>query len=70
MNSKLARTDFLFARPSFGSGVARVLDLGGAFDAYNVSASEAAADEQAIFNDWAVVGEDLRTVIDRAKARE
>ena len=32
MNEKKGHTDFLFAKPSFLSGVARVLDLFGTFD--------------------------------------
>jgi len=69
MNSKAsARTDFLFARPSFGSGVARALDLGGVFDGYNTSPSEAEADQRAIGSDWLVVGKDLGEVLEQAKA--
>jgi hypothetical protein len=69
MNFKTARTDFLFARPSFGSGVARALDLFGTFDAYNSSASEAEADRIAIASDWLVVGSDLQEAIDLAKTK-
>lgn len=70
MNSKAsARTDFLFARPSFGSGFARALDLCGNFDAYNSSATEEEADERAIASDWLVVGKDLREALERAKAK-
>jgi hypothetical protein len=70
MNSKAsARTDFLFALPSFGSGFARALDLDGTFDAYNSSATEEEADERAIASDWLVVGKDLREALERAKAK-
>lgn len=70
MNSNAsARTDFLFARPTFGSGVARALDLGGTFDAYNTSASEAEADERAIASDWLVVGKDLSEALEQAKTK-
>jgi hypothetical protein len=57
-------TDFLFARPSFGSGAARALDLFGSFDAYNGSASDAEADDQAIAADWMVLGEDMKAVFE------
>lgn len=67
MNFKTARTDFLFARPSFGSGVARVLDLYGTFDAYNSSTSEAEADYRAIASDWCVVGRDLDEAFEQTK---
>lgn len=53
-------TFFLFAVPSFLSGFGRVLDLGGAFDSYNISPTPEIADSRAIFADWLVVGEDLR----------
>jgi len=70
MNSKAsARTDFLFAQPSFGSGAARVLDLFGTFDAYNTSASEQEADERAIASDWLVVGKDLSGVLEQVEAK-
>lgn len=53
------RTDFLFAQPSFGSGLARVLDLFGLFDSYNESPKPAEADARAIYSDWAMIGQDL-----------
>lgn len=52
-------TDFLFAQPSWLSGAARTLDLGGTFDRYNVSPSPEEADARAIANDWMTVGCDL-----------
>ncbi len=70
MNFKVsARTDFLFARPSFASGAARVLDLYGNFDAYNSSGGEAEADQTAIASDWFAVGCDLRQTIEQAKVK-
>jgi hypothetical protein len=54
------RTDFLFARPSFLSGFARVLDLFGLFDSYNDSPSPLSADGRAIYADWRVVGLDIQ----------
>jgi hypothetical protein len=56
---KKPQTDFLFAQPSFSSGAARVLDLWGSFDGYNESSSAEEADQIAISNDWAVVGQDI-----------
>jgi hypothetical protein len=70
MNSKIsANTGFLFAQPSFGSGVARALDLYGNFDAYNTSSTEAEADECAIASDWLAVGEDLSSALEEARAK-
>jgi hypothetical protein len=60
-------TDALFARPSFLSGVARVLDLGGTFDGYNHRESEEDADLRALLGDWAAVGADLQRAIDTGK---
>lgn len=53
------RPDFLFATPSFLSGVARTLDLGAQFDSYNESLTQQAADANAIRCDWRIVGENL-----------
>ena len=66
MNKNLwSCTDALFARPSFVSGVARVLDLGGTFDQYNSSATPGEADARALAGDWAVVGENMRIAIEK-----
>ena len=66
------RTDYLFAAPSFLSGVARLLDLSGRFDVYNDSDDEALADARAIYSDWRMVGQDLAgamTVVAREQAK-
>ncbi len=60
-------TDALFARPSFLSGFARVLDLGGTFDGYNQSESEEDSDLRALQGDWAAVGADMQKAIDTNK---
>ncbi len=70
MNSKVSiRTSFLFAQPSFASGIARGLDLYGSFDSYNTSTSEVDADRRAIANDWLAVGEDFTNVLERTQPR-
>ena len=56
-------TDFLFAKPSFASGAARVLDLWGTFDVYNTSDTPEEADAKALYNDWKTVGEDISNVV-------
>ena len=53
------RTDYLFAMPSFRSGVARVFDLFGLFDTYNDSPTDHLADARALYSDWHIVGQDL-----------
>jgi hypothetical protein len=57
-------TDFLFASPSWASGAARLLDWYGQFDEYNQSGSGQDADARAIFSDWRIAGEDLRSALD------
>jgi len=54
----------LFARPSFISGFARVLDIGGTFNAYNQSATPEEADRRAIQSDWLAVGQDMWRAIE------
>ena len=66
------RTDYLFATPSFLTGVARLLDLAGRFDVYNDSDDEALADARAMYSDWRMVGQDLAgamTVVEREQAK-
>jgi hypothetical protein len=58
------QTDFLFARPSFSSGAASTLDLWGQLPEYNKSNTPLEADANAIFADWAVVGQDISNAID------
>jgi hypothetical protein len=53
-------TGFLFASPSFWSGVARLLDLWGKFDDYNREQSGEETDRAALYSDWRIVGQDLR----------
>ena len=59
----MVRTDFLYAKPSALVGWARLLDLGGALNLYNVSRSGAEADARALHADWAVLGQDMRLSI-------
>ena len=68
-NSGLAQvgdlqTGFLFATPSLVSGMARVLDFFGQFDAYNTSQTPDIADSKAQYCDFRVVGQDLRDAVE------
>ena len=56
-------TEFLFAHPSFLSGAARALDLGGVFDDYNVSETPAEADARALQSDVEAVAGDMKLAI-------
>ena len=62
-------TGLLYAQPSFVDGLARVLDVGGTFDDYNTSATEAESDGLALASDWYAVGADLYHAILRYPAR-
>lgn len=56
-------SEFLFARPSFLEGIARLVDFGGFLNEYNTSNTPDEADFRAIAADWQVVGDDLRAAM-------
>lgn len=62
-------SDFLFASPSFLSGMARTIDLGAAlnWNSYNMSRTGEEADIRAIAQDWKAVGRDLRRALIAAR---
>lgn len=55
-------TDFLFAQPSFVSGIASVIDFEG-LAYYNDSVSTVEADAKAMMSDWEMVGKDIREAL-------
>ena len=59
------RSDFMFARPSFLEGAARIFDFGGTLNEYNYNkySTGAEADAAAIASDWAVIGQDMYEAI-------
>jgi len=57
-------SDFLVATPSLASGVARLVDFGCAFDAYNHSATPQEADFRATLSDWINAGFDIAEAIE------
>ena len=57
------KSTFLFARPSFIGGVARVMDLGATMQIYNNSKTEDEADLKALKKEWEVVGEDILSAV-------
>ena len=61
-------TDFLYARPSFIEGVARVLDIGGTLNVYNSSPTGSKADSLALDSDCLSIGDDWLSVLDRQKS--
>ncbi len=58
-------SDFLFATPTFMSGMGTVLDLGGTMAMFNESSTPEEADTLALANDWSMVGQDLRCAMTR-----
>jgi hypothetical protein len=65
---KTVKTGFLFAQPSFLSGVARDIDLWGVLDDYNISATTLEADEKAIAADWIIVGQDISDAMEQSES--
>ena len=57
---------FLFARPSFIEGAARLTDFGNTLFEYNVSESAEAADYRAFLADWRAIGFDIQDVMRRS----
>lgn len=55
------QTDFLVAKNSFVSGMARVIDIGSRRnkEAYNRSKTGKEADKRAILHDWSMIGQDI-----------
>ena len=60
-------SDFLYARPSFLEGMARVMDIGGTLNEYNSSGDP---DTIALLMDWLVVGQAMRQAIDEHETAE
>jgi hypothetical protein len=53
-------TTFLYAKPTFIDGIARILDFGSTLQEYNSCFFDEQADNIAMKLDWAMVGEDFR----------
>ena len=60
------RTLFLMAEPSFWYGPARILDLFGRLDQFNISPTPQEADARAIAADWVAVGDELWAAMEAA----
>lgn len=60
-------SNYLFATPSFASGAARSLDLGGTFDSYNVSPSGEIANARGLWSDWLAIGAYFREAVEQLK---
>lgn len=56
-------SSFLFARPSFIEGMARIVDFGNTLSQYNTSPDGATADARALAADWQAVGDCMKQAI-------
>ena len=56
---------FLFARPSFLTGIARLLDFGGTLKIYNEYDIPDNADMRAFAEDWRALGLDFSKALER-----
>lgn len=54
---------YLFAKPSFFEGIARIFDFSNSLETYNESKDEEEADSKATYLDWLAVGDDLSYVM-------
>lgn len=61
------QSDFLYARPSFVEGLARIIDFGNTLNEYNTSPTDKEADFTAISVDWYRIGQDLHDAIGQFK---
>ena len=61
----MGTTDYLFPKPAAIYGLARLLDIAAQLDTYNTAPTGAIADAIAMYNDWAVVGDDVLAVLIR-----
>jgi len=64
-------TDFLFASPSFLTGLGRTIDIGAMLNRsnYNLTSTPEGADLRAIAQDWGAVGKDLRKAMIEAELK-
>ncbi len=63
------KSTFLFTRPSYFSGVARIFDLFGRLNEYNLSPSEEEADSLALFKDAQAVQNDMINAMSKVKEK-
>lgn len=58
----LEQTGFLYARPNFFEGMARLLDFGNTLSVYNSSGNASEADQNAILSDYQAIADDIKAV--------
>lgn len=62
---KEIKSNFLTPDENLLQGMASVLDIAGSLSIYNSSETGEEADAKAIANDWAMIGKDIATEIDK-----
>jgi hypothetical protein len=70
LGDEMDRSFFLFARPSFVGGVARLFDFGGTLNTYNISATSEMADARAFYEDWKAIGDDMRAALENYRSQQ
>ncbi len=63
-------SDFLYARPSFLEGMARVMDMGNTLNEYNTFETGEEADYTALLMDWIAVGRDMQAAMGQYELEE
>ena len=61
----MGQSDFLYAKPSFIDGWARLFDFGGNLNIYNESLTKEMADSIAIWMDWYITGTDIEDAVEQ-----
>ncbi|MDT0608018.1 hypothetical protein [Croceitalea rosinachiae] len=61
------RTDFLFPKSSFITGMGSAFDFTGNYYSFNTSKTPELADYKAMQSDWGMVGEDIKVSVDEIK---
>lgn len=61
---------FLFSRPSFLGGAARLFDFAGTLNVYNISITGEAADARAFHEDWKAIGDDMRIALESYRKQQ
>lgn len=57
-------TDFLFSTPDFTTGAGSVMNLFGNYYEFNTSINGFEADHTALSNDFNMIGQDIRDILD------
>ena len=67
---KRIKADFLFAQPSFMTGIASAFDLTGGLTEYTPYDTRDEANRKALLSDWFVTGQDIQDAIEQFSVHE